>query len=721
MPTDRIITAQPVPMPPPRSSTQGTLEGIWNGMFGAVRRLFPGGPVAGEYGVQSSAPILSPFTANPVAEPDPRKRPAQTTAALGGSGTPIYAGFVTDLGEYNGKLQGRSAFDIYEKMRRSDPDCRAALLATKLPIRCAQYQVIPGVTAASPLHGLATEIADFVTENLFGGLENLSSTGFYHGQTFESVLENALLNLDFGCSCHEVLWHIDGAHVKIRRLAPRLPMTFFRFYPDTDGETLLALEQYGYRGDEYINSIIPAEKIDYFTYDKEGADYYGRSSLRAAYAPWYIKSNLWRLDSIAIERNGMGIPVMMMAENADDDDKAYAQRFVTMVATHEQTGLTIPYGYDFKLVGMTGRIRDPKNSIQAMSEQILRCFLAQFIAFGTTQSGSRSLSQDMTTFFKLGLNTIARGITGTITQSSIRRLVDFNYGDSRKGPLPYPKLVHSNIAALEPMELAEKIKSLSQWQVDMIQPDDELENWFRREYGLPLKSDMRVRWMPIQSRLQEQPAPGLTPKEIESGKDPGGPQPVVEPLNPTAGVTAPRPATPSKTAYTPGAEPNPKRESPAPVNPVSVGPSTVKAYDIDSLIGLMEFADATIKEKTANKKVGWDFDGTICIAPDKEERGFVPGRFGTLSENAKILLERLAAAGFTNVVFTARTDLADVRAWIKKNNLPIESVSNEKVPTLAIIDDRGVHIDWGLKRDDKKITSVVKALRKVAKQHNEDL
>ena len=1059
MPVDNVITANPLSAEAlrqgvPGAQKGGLANGFFNNMFGALRRIFPSGPLAGEYGVKSSQPVLSPFQANPVMEPNPQTRPAQTTAALGGSGTPIYAGFVTDLGEYNGKLQGINAFPIYEQMRRTDPDVHAGLLATKLPIRCAQYEVVPGVTAASPLHGMATEIADFVRENLFGGLETQTSTGFYHSQTFESVLENTLLKLDFGCAAHEILWTVDRDKVRIRKLAPRLPMTFYRFYPDTDGETLLAMEQYGYRGDEYVNVIIPSEKLDYFSYDKEGADFYGRalaldtpvpspdgwktmgtlqvgdrifdeqgqirhvtaksqvwkdrpcyelkfstgytlvadanhlwytrtaaerharipgkvrttdeisktihdkhngkaanhsvsrtqplqyahqhnllvppyilgfwladgsqdssqlhchekeveflmaelraagyaaqdstpngkkegkgrqicapglitqlramglhcnkhipeaylcgdikqrtdllaglmdgdgtanipnaqcsfsntnkqlaldtctlvaslgelpifackrkrhhkrpnwstawevrftpevspfrmpwktaivrpaagkkwtrtlhyiqratpvesrdtvcievdspshlflvgrtcmpthnSSLRYCYSPWYIKSNIIRLDAVAIERNGMGIPVIELAENADDEDKAYAQRFVTMVATHEQTGLTIPFGYQFKLVGMTGRIRDPKNSIQFHSEQILRSFLAGFIAFGTTQTGSRSLSQDQTTFFKLGLNAIARNTTGTMSNSSIRRLVDFNYGDSRK-QIPYPRLVHSNIAALDPMELAEKIKNLAQWQVDLVQPDDELENWFRHEYGLPPKTTMRSRWMPVQQRIMEQPAPGITPDELESGKDPGGPKPVVDPIHPTQGANPPHPGTPAKGNYDPGTEPNPHRTTASKVDPVA----NVKAAETVELALLLAETQHTAPDK---KIVCWDFDGVVSIFDNPEERTYVAGEFGSLSPNAKLLMEKLNAAGFTNVIVTARKDIDKVKKWVEARGLPVKSVGNEKVPALCYVDDRGIRVKWGTDANPDEVTRVLKALKKIAKDHGD--
>ena len=65
-------------------------------------------------------------------------------------GTANFAGFIRDLGEYNPILEGRSAFLIYEKMRRSDADVKAALLACKLPIRAADYQIVPGLKENEP-------------------------------------------------------------------------------------------------------------------------------------------------------------------------------------------------------------------------------------------------------------------------------------------------------------------------------------------------------------------------------------------------------------------------------------------------------------------------------------------------------------------------------------------------------------------------------------------
>ena len=196
-------------------------------------------------------------------------------------------------------MEGRSAFLVYEKMRRSDADVKAALLACKLPIRAADYQIVPGLKDNEPGFALAKQIADEVRENLFGGLESPTNTGCWVTQNFETVKENALLCLDFGCAAHEDLWHIDGDKVRLRKLAPRLPYTFYRYHVDEDGESLLYLEQYGYRGNNFVNVLVPAEKLAYFVNDMEGAYFYGRSVLRAAYQHWYIKSQIYRIDAIS--------------------------------------------------------------------------------------------------------------------------------------------------------------------------------------------------------------------------------------------------------------------------------------------------------------------------------------------------------------------------------------------------------------------------------------
>ncbi len=268
---------------------------------------------------------------------------------MGLPGTPVFHGFLEDFGEYNAQLEGLSAIRTYEKMRRSDAQVAATLLACELPIRAANWDVLPAGPDAQD-----REIAQFVKENLFGGLEYVSPAGVKTTQCWDDVLRNALLMLPFGAAAHEEIYAVDGMRVRLARLAPRLPVTFYRWITDVDGETLLALNQYGYRNSNFESVEIPVDRLAVFTFNKEGANFFGRSMLRPAYMHWYIKHNLYRIDAIAGERNGLGIPTIEQGPNASKEDRQAAARWVTQLAAHEKTGIALPAGMEADPAGRAG-------------------------------------------------------------------------------------------------------------------------------------------------------------------------------------------------------------------------------------------------------------------------------------------------------------------------------------------------------------------------------
>lgn len=283
-------------------------------------------------------------------------------------GTGIFSGFISasTTGEFNPDMYGWNALRIYDQMRRTDADVAAALFAMKLPILSVFPEIVPGETNGGGDGNLAQEIAGFVRECLFGGLEreNPAYPNTWVSQSFQEVRENAFLMLDFGCAAHENLWRVDGNHIRPRFLAPRMPYTFYRFWTAEDGETLTGLEQLGYRRERYVSTTIPSRDLCLFVNRKEGSNFWGLSALRAAYSHWYIKSQLYRIDAIALERNGMGVPWIKFPAGAKSEDVIKAQGWVEEMAVSERTGIATPDGYDFNMVGLRGRIRDPINSIK---------------------------------------------------------------------------------------------------------------------------------------------------------------------------------------------------------------------------------------------------------------------------------------------------------------------------------------------------------------------
>jgi hypothetical protein len=398
------------------------------------------------------------------------------TLPVGLPGTPIFHGFLEDFGEYNPQLEGLTAIRTYEKMRRSDAQVAATLLACELPIRAANWDVLPATS--DPLD---QEIAGFVKENLFGGLEYVSPAGVKTTQCWDDVLRNALLMLPFGAAAHEEVYAVDGARVRLARLAPRLPVTFYRWITDVDGETLLALNQYGYRNSNFESVEIPVDRLAVFTFNKEGANFFGRSMLRPAYMHWYIKHNLYRIDAIAGERNGLGIPTIEQGTNASKEDRQAAASWVTQLAAHEKTGIALPAGWKLTLQGVQGQVRDLFNSIEHHNIEISRTALAFFMNLGQSSksSGNRALGQEMTDFFFLAVQATADQIARTITATSVKRLVDYNWD----GVAKYPTLAVSNLRA---RSLDQTLTALSQLATaNVVAPYPELAQHIARELGLP--------------------------------------------------------------------------------------------------------------------------------------------------------------------------------------------------------------------------------------------
>ena len=397
-------------------------------------------------------------------------------------GTPIFHGFLRDFGEYNPQLEGLTAIRTYEKMRRSDGQVAATLLACELPIRAAHWYVTPASDAA-----IDREIAGFVRDNLFGGLEYVSPSGVKTTQCWDDVLRNALLMLAFGAAAHEEVYAVAGNRVRLARLAPRLPITFYRWITDVDGETLLALNQYGYRNARFESVEIPAERLAVFTFNQEGANFFGRSMLRPAYMHWYIKHQLYRIDAIAGERNGLGVPTIEQGPGGSKEDREAAAKWVTQLAAHERTGVSLPNGWKFALKGVEGNVRDLYNSIQHHNIEISRTALAFFmnLGLGARAGGNRALGESQSDFFFLAVQATADHIARTISSTTIKRLVDFNW----EGVERYPAVSVSNLRARSFDQVLDTLARLA--QTGIVTPFPELAQYITKELGLPQPKEKR--------------------------------------------------------------------------------------------------------------------------------------------------------------------------------------------------------------------------------------
>lgn len=418
----------------------------------------------------------TPRAKRTAAEATPQTKPG---VEIGRSGTNQFSGIINE--EYLSELSGSRAMKKYDEMRRSDATVKAALLAVQLPIRRANWFV----TAASE-DPADIEVRDFVHNALFE----------YQSITWDDLLRQALLNTAYGVMVFEKVFEareIEGAtRIVWRKLAPRLPssITAWSLKDGSDG-----IQQATSDGNA---CEIPIEKLVIFTNEKEGDNWWGVSMLRAAYKHWYIKSNLEKIDAIAHERQGLGLPFVKLGANASDADRRQAENVLSNTRAHENGYLVEPDGMsvEFKDMHASGT-KDAARAIDYHDRLITKAVLAQFLNLGSGSSGSFALSQDHSALFLQSIEAIANGIADALNKYAIKQLVDLNF--DVKGA--YPKLDYSGISRTDVDAISVAYQRLV--QVGGIKPIKEDEAYLRQTLGLPDRPDDEAEEVEPEPKVEE--------------------------------------------------------------------------------------------------------------------------------------------------------------------------------------------------------------------------
>lgn len=357
---------------------------------------------------------------------------------IGATGTTIFSGQLSQ-NEYNADLRGALGLAIYDKMRRSDARVKFALAVCELPLRSVSWSIEPASDDDQDV-----EIAEALESNLM----NMSIT-------WDSFLHHALIMLWAGYMIFEKVWDVGDDGVILRKLAPRLPQTLYKWNLDDTGG-FLGIEQQVFVGMQYKTIPIEAEKLLVFTNDKEGSNFEGVSILRTAYKHWYYKDNLYRIDGIAAERHACGVPLFTHPSTAKKDDKDRIDQLGQRLYANESAYVRLEDGYTFDIKGLTGSVRDIMPSIQHHDRKILESVLADFADLGSGDKGSWALSKDKSSFFLMALKSVAKNIGDTMNAYCVKQWVDYNYA----GITEYPKLKCSKLDTRDVVALANAVSQL---------------------------------------------------------------------------------------------------------------------------------------------------------------------------------------------------------------------------------------------------------------------
>ncbi len=425
-----------------------------------------------------------------------------------------------DEREYVPELTWPSSTIVYERMR-SDTQIEGLYAGLTWPITRYNWLIDPNgadeniVTALSEDLGLNIKDQQPKPRRRQRGRSN-----------FRQHQVEALLALYYGHYCFEQVGAIgDDGLWHLKKLAPREPRTIQQINVAPDGG-LVSIRQNINQAPLGINPYpeIPVDRLVWYAWQKEGANWVGRSILRPIYKNFVSKDRLMRIDVINHERAG-GVPIVKSApgSNAGEvaDNSALAQAF----RVTEHGGGALPPGADLAIV--RGSNSDVIASIEYHDVQMARRFLMMLMQLGQTQSGSRALGDTFWDFFQLGQEGVADWFMGIFNEHVIEDWIDWNFGEQTD---PVPMLV---------WERSEENQALSvQGLVQLVDAgaivvDRDLEDQLRDRYNLTKKMAAAADPMPPVT-VQAVPDPNADP----APQDPTNADPSPKPAKDTPPVAA---------------------------------------------------------------------------------------------------------------------------------------------------------------------------------------
>jgi hypothetical protein len=312
-------------------------------------------------------------------------------------------------------------------------------------------------------------------------------------------LRHSLLALLYGHMYFEQYGIMLNQQWRLRKLSPRMPHTLTEILVANDGG-LAGIKQLGSRANGVgilSDSMIPVDRLSAFVWQREGANWYGRSILRPIFGDWVAKDRLMRIDVLRHERNGMGVPTIEANPKAT---KAQMDAFAELAQSYkvgEASGGALPNGARLRLVGVEGSVSDALASIKYHDEAMARSFLAMFVQLGVTKSGSRALGEQFIDFFTESQKFIAEWYMDTMNEHVLEDWVDWNYGEDELCPLiEFDPDTEENLST-EGLMLA--------IEGGLVRVDNDLEDQFREHHKLPQR---KVPRKPKQWERSQMPYPG---------------------------------------------------------------------------------------------------------------------------------------------------------------------------------------------------------------------
>lgn len=412
---------------------------------------------------------------------------------LGSTGLKRAGGYVDE--EFLPELRGRKAVQVYREMGDNDPTVGAMLFALVYLMSETNWSVDPAGRTRDDAN--AARLLETCMEDM--------------SHSWSEFVAEALTSLQYGWSWHEIVlkrrcgpWQRDSklrskfsdGLVGWKKLPIRGQESMQRWAFDDNGDVAGMIQMAP--PDYQIRNLPLNPRGLLFRTGVHKGNPEGRSILRNVYRPWFYKKRMEEHESIGVERDLAGLPMVSLpasylrARQGTDQAKMVdaMKRMVRSVRRNEQEGIVFPTDYDedtrqpmfkMELLGSGGARQFSTNEIIARYKQdMLMTCLLDFLLVGHEETGTYNMHADKRGIFNTALNTVIRRVADVMNRHAVPRLFMANGWR----PAQLPKFRVADVDSPDLNQLSAFLTATAgigfPWG-----PDADIEKYLRDAAGLP--------------------------------------------------------------------------------------------------------------------------------------------------------------------------------------------------------------------------------------------
>lgn len=413
----------------------------------------------------------------------------------------------------------RNRWKIYREMSENEPVLGAVLLAIQTLTRQVDWHIEPFQETSLSIPTSEDLVAARFVETALQDLD----------KPFPDVIQEIMSYLVFGWSYHTIVLKqrngfkppnfiippdfnpVTGSVIATRewssdfddgmfgwaKIAPRAQETLNNWI-FTDKGDLAGMNQTDPNTFKH-NPIWINKALHFRTQGGHNNNPLGRSILRTAYRPWYMKKKIENIQAIGIERDLTGLPIIHVPEdimriNASAANVALRkdlEKLVRNIRRGDQEGALIPRRsrgseggedlYRLELMTSGGRRQfDTKAILEYYDLRMSIVAFGDFLLLGHGATGSYALADSKTSMFALAADAYMDIAASPFNRKAIPQLMRLNGMD----PTRPPKLVHGDMETIDLGELGGYVERLGRAGISLIASDADLQ-YLREQAGMP--------------------------------------------------------------------------------------------------------------------------------------------------------------------------------------------------------------------------------------------